>query len=90
MGKRAYLMTRFVTFFNTLYPMTNIITVAEVAETFFPDSSTPNALRRFRYMLKTDPELWQALTEARYRSHQRVLTPRQYAIIVRFLGDPLA
>lgn len=68
--------------------MANIYSVAEVALLFFPESLPQNALRRFRYLLKGDPALWQALTEARFRSHQRMFTPMQYEIIVRFLGEP--
>lgn len=68
--------------------MANVFSVAETAMMFFPESLPQNALRRFRYMLKSDPDLWKALQEARFRSHQRMFTPMQYEIIVRFLGEP--
>ncbi len=68
--------------------MTNVFSVAEVALMFFPESLPQNALRRFRYLLKGDPDLWNALSEARFHSHQRMFTPMQYEIIIRFLGEP--
>lgn len=68
--------------------MNSFLTVAEVACALFPDTGRRNALRRFRYMLKTDPSLWNELTEARFHAHQRVFTPQQYAILVRYIGEP--
>lgn len=68
--------------------MANVFSVAETALMFFPESLPQNALRRFRYMLKGDPALWQALQEAHFHSHQRMFTPLQYGILIRFLGEP--
>lgn len=47
-----------------------------------------NARRRLNYMLRTDPELWEELKKAHYRSRQRYFTPRQYELIVKYLGKP--
>lgn len=53
------------------------------------DSYDPsNARRRLNYMLRTDPELWEELMRAHYRCRQRCFTPKQYELIVKYLGEP--
>lgn len=47
-----------------------------------------NARRRFNYVLRTYPELWEELKKANYHTRQRYFTPKQYELVVRFLGEP--
>lgn len=68
--------------------MNHDLIVVEVAQLYFPDSDARNALRRFRYMLKRTPTLWETLKQLGYRSHQRVFTPLQMQAIILDLGDP--
>lgn len=63
----------------------NITTLAmSYCETYNP----ANARRRLNYMLRNDPELWAELQQAHYHSRQRCFTPKQYEVIVKYLGEP--
>lgn len=68
---------------------THVYTIAQTAQCFFPDSDSKNALRRFRYLLQSDRLLWQELIELHYKPYQRIFTPKQYDLIVKYLGSPL-
>lgn len=67
---------------RTTYNITQLAMI--YCETYDP----ANARRRLNYMLRTDPELWDELQRAHYRSRQRYFTPKQYELIVKYLGEP--
>lgn len=62
--------------------------ISQLAMSYCETGDMTNARRRLNYMLRTDPELWEELQRAHYRSRQRVFTPRQYELIVKYLGEP--
>lgn len=62
--------------------------ITEIAMGYSDVGSPANARRRFNYAMRTYPELWEELIKANYRPRQRYFTPRQYELVVRFLGEP--
>lgn len=71
--------------------MTNRTTqynITELAVAYCEIYDPANARRRLNYLLRTYPELWEELQKAHYRPRQRNFTPKQYELVVRFLGEP--
>lgn len=61
----------------------------ELAALYFPLTKRPSAaVANLRNMIKGCKELVDELQKCRYRSHCRMLTRRQVAVIVDFLGEP--
>lgn len=65
-----------------------IYNITEMAVAYFGSFDPANARRRLNYMMRTYPELWEELKRAHYHSRQRIFTPKQYELVVRFLGEP--
>ncbi|MCD8079820.1 MAG: DUF4248 domain-containing protein [Bacteroides sp.] len=68
----------------------NVITFAELAMLYFPYASTPrNAVRSLNRWINRCPEMLQELRKTGYGPYNhRYLTPRQHAIIVKYLDPP--
>lgn len=60
----------------------------ELALAYAPDISPGAALNRLAQWINLNTDLRQALQEAGYRSHQRLFTSRQIALIFEYLGTP--
>jgi hypothetical protein len=60
-----------------------------LARMYFPDTpSDESAVANLRNLMARNPRLMAELDEALYRPRDKVFTPRQVAIIVRYLGEP--
>ena len=59
----------------------------ELATCYFPGSTPQSASHRLRSWMRTD-RLSEALEEAGYVPGQRLLTPKQVAVIVDHIGEP--
>ena len=59
----------------------------ELATCYFPGSTPHSASHRLRSWMRTD-RLSEALEEAGYVPGQRLLTPKQVAVIVEHIGEP--
>jgi hypothetical protein len=64
-------------------------TKRDLARMYFPDTaSDESAVTNLRNLMLRNPHLLAELDEALYRSRDKVFTPRQVAILVRYLGEP--
>lgn len=64
-------------------------TKRELAKLYFPDTvNEETAVANLRNLMRRNPELLDELEEAHYRTRDKVFTPRQVGILVRFLGEP--
>ncbi|WP_297900731.1 DUF4248 domain-containing protein [uncultured Parabacteroides sp.] len=61
---------------------------SDLAVLYFPELASHQACNRLRRWIVRCTELHDRLREAGYRSEQRIFTPRQVGLIVRFLGEP--
>lgn len=62
--------------------------ITDLAMAYYDSAEQANARRRLNYALRTYPELWEELKKAHYHSRQRTFTPRQYELVVKYLGKP--
>lgn len=62
--------------------------ITDLAMAYYDSADQANARRRLNYALRTYPELWEELKKANYHTRQRYFTPKQYELVVRFLGEP--
>lgn len=60
----------------------------ELALHYFPKSSPAAASTQFKKWINRSQELKTRLTDAGYKSGQKLLTPRQVSILVSHLGEP--
>ena len=61
----------------------------ELAMLYFPDTMmAESAVANLRNLMKRNPELLRELEEAHYKPRDKVFTPRQVGILVRYLGEP--
>lgn len=61
----------------------------ELAKLNFPETvHAAFAVVNFRNLMKRTPDLLNELEEARYKTHDKVFTPYQVAIIIRYWGEP--
>ena len=61
---------------------------SELAQAYAPDICPGAALNRLAQWIKLNPKLSEALAETNYRTHQRMFTAKQVALIFEYLGDP--
>lgn len=66
----------------------NRYNITAVAQAYCEECDAPNARRRLNYMIRTYPELKEELEKANYRTRQRNFTPKQYEVLVKYLGEP--
>lgn len=61
----------------------------ELAALYFPETvNAETAVANLRNLMKRNSDLLGELEKARYKPHDKVFTPRQVAIIVRYFGEP--
>lgn len=61
----------------------------ELAKMYFPDTAqAETAVANLRNLMRRSHEMTDELAAAGYRPRDKVFTPRQVAIIVRYLGEP--
>ena len=61
----------------------------ELATKYFPDTvQAETAVANLRNLMRRNHEMMDELAAAGYRICDKVFTPRQVAIIVRYLGEP--
>ncbi len=61
---------------------------AELAMCYNPHVLPSSAARLLRRWVNRNSRLTSSLAEAGFRDRQRILTPKQVAIIVDYLGEP--
>lgn len=59
----------------------------ELASIYFPDSTPQSASHRLRSWMRTT-QLAEDLSKSGYMPGQRLLTPKQVAVIVAHIGEP--
>ena len=60
----------------------------ELALLYFKHIQPKSASTQLARWLRRDEELWEELLLAGYHKGQRLLTPRQVALILEYLGEP--
>lgn len=60
----------------------------ELAGLYFPTSSPRSATTQLRRWINLNNELTDALAQTGLKKGQRLLTPRQVALILEYLGEP--
>lgn len=61
----------------------------QLAKLYFPDTvNDETAVANFRNLMKRNPALLDDLSSTEYRPYNKVFTPKQVGIIVRYLGEP--
>lgn len=60
----------------------------ELAVLYAPELTPESASKRLGYWIRYHPNLSQALQEAGWKKGQRVLTPLQVEVIIKYLGEP--
>lgn len=64
------------------------IYLTDLAQMYFPRSSTRSAVTQLRRWIALNTELQQRLEELHYQKGQRSLTPLQHEAICHYLGEP--
>lgn len=60
----------------------------ELALLYMPNSAPRCACKNLQRWININPELTEELCRAGYLKQQRILTPRQVKIIVKYIGEP--
>lgn len=61
----------------------------ELARMYFPKTSNAaSAVANLRNLMLCSRDLMEELKAAGYKTHAKILTPRQVGIIYRYLGEP--
>lgn len=64
-------------------------TKRELAGLYFPSTKNEeSAVANLRNLMKRNPKMVAELKEAGYKPRDKVFTPRQVAIVVRYWGEP--
>lgn len=66
----------------------NAIYMSELAQQYFPRSTTRSATSQLHRWIALNPELTAKLEELHFVARQRALTPLQHEAIVKCLGEP--
>lgn len=64
------------------------LSIKEISQMYFPTSTPKSAGAQFKRWLKYNSQLWDELERSGYRNGQRLLTPRQVALVFHYLGEP--
>lgn len=64
------------------------IYLTELAQMYFPRSSTRSAVTQLRRWVILNKDLQKRLDELHYRKGQRALTPLQHEAFIEYLGEP--
>ena len=68
--------------------MKRTLYIKELALQYFHESSSDAARRRLKTWIERCSELDEKLKGADFKKHQHILTPLQYDLIIRYLGEP--
>lgn len=60
----------------------------ELAILYAPDLTPESAGKRLSSWIRFNPKLTHELQESGWKKGQRVLTPRQVQILIKYLGEP--
>ena len=60
----------------------------ELALLYFPNSTKRSASVQLRRWIRNNNNLQEELNNIEYKRWQKLLTPKQVEIIIRFLGEP--
>ena len=60
----------------------------ELAQLYAPDLTPESATKRLSIWMRHNHQLWDELLEAGWKPGNRVLTPLQVQVILRYLGEP--
>jgi hypothetical protein len=69
-------------------PIDQIRYFRELALGYFPEDMPEVAVRKLRKEIAGYPELFNALSEANYKSRKQIVTPLQKELIIKYLGEP--
>ena len=69
-------------------PVDEIRYFRDLALGYFPEDMPEVAVRKLRKEIAGYPELFNALSEANYKSRKQIVTPLQKEIISKYLGEP--
>ena len=64
------------------------LSLKELSLMYFPTSSVKSAGTQLKRWLRYNTALWDDLAVSGYRNGQRLLTPRQVALVFHYLGEP--
>lgn len=60
----------------------------ELALLYFPNSTKKSATTQLRRWIRRNGELQRTLKQVGFTERQRILTPRQVEVVIRFVGEP--
>lgn len=60
----------------------------ELAQLYFPQIAKPSATIQFRRWIRLNEKLQEELAASGHKRWQKLLTPKQVEIIIRFIGEP--
>ncbi len=60
----------------------------ELAQLYFPQITKQSATIQFRRWIRINNPLQIALTSNGFRKFQKMLTPKQVEIIIKYIGEP--
>lgn len=66
----------------------NAIYMSDLAQAYFPNSTSRSASAQLHRWIKLNPELQTKLEELHFQPRQRALTPLQHEVIIECLGEP--
>lgn len=69
-------------------PIDQIRYFRDLALGYFPEDMPEVAVRKLRKEITGYPELFNALSEANYKSRKQIVTPLQKELIIKYLGEP--
>lgn len=69
-------------------PVNEIRYFRDLAMSYFPEDMPEVAVRKLRKEIAGYPELFNALSEANYKSRKQIVTPLQKELIIKYLGEP--
>jgi hypothetical protein len=69
-------------------PIDQIRYFRDLALGYFPEDKPEVAVRKLRKEIAGYPELFNALSEANYKSRKQIVTPLQKELIIKYLGEP--
>lgn len=69
-------------------PVNEIRYFRDLALGYFPEDMPELAVRKLRKEIAGYPELFNALSEANYKSRKQIVTPLQKELIIKYLGEP--
>lgn len=60
----------------------------ELAQIYFPQITKQSATVQFRRWIRINEELQKELKDSGFKRFQKLLTPKQVEIIIKFIGEP--